>query len=905
MRLFNVLSFLILFCSSSIAQFYDDFSDGNFTVNPLWQGQDSLFFVNPSGELQLNDSSVISDEAYLSHSSLSLNYMDSIVWRFRIKLLFDNPSSTNQPRFYLMADNLDLRDPLNGYYIAIGESGTDDKIKLYRQSGTNSSLVCSGLNTFSENVNVNLKIKRDSVGNWEIFSDTSLSLSNYNLEAIGFDNVFDNSSCFGVYCKYTSTRSTKYVFDDVFVDGSILVDSVPPNISNYSFKCSNILEISFNEPVTVSAENILNYYSLETGLNPLEIENNEDMYSLSFYNNSFAGDTITLLLNNIEDFSSNVLSDTFYFVVPDTAENVLVADNFCDGDFLNNPNWYGDDSLFFINSDGALQLFDTAGVSNQSYLVTNTGLLDFSDSLVWTFEVKLLFNNPSSANQPRIYLSSDNSNLKESLNGYFISIGETGDLDKINLYRQDGFSTEKICSGLSIQSNNVNTLIKVTRDIAGNWLLESDSTLSGLNFSYEGGCSDNNHIISMYSGFSCKYTSSNGQNYIIDNFIIYGHSNFDSVAPKIINAKVFEKNELIVQFSEIVNSTAEQNSSYKLLQTNQVPTEVERTELGYVLSFDNYFIGGDTLKLCILSIEDLSLNIVDDTINIVVPDTATLGNLLFNEILYDPFSGGSEYVEIYNNSDKSFDLNGYFLAKLDEDADIIISYEYIDSSCWIHPGELLVFTKEPEIVTREYFTSDPSRFIELRDISRTYFTNTEETIFLLNPDSVIIDELNYSDEMHFELIDDPSGIALEKINPTANSTEKMIWHSASENSGWGTPGLENSQIFSFSSSGLEFQVETKVFSPDSDGIDDIAIFSYNLSDVGFTGSIFIFDIDGRIIKNVLSDELLGNKGTATWDGSNEEGQKAAIGIYLVLFEYFNAKGEVFSVKKTITLKSRF
>jgi hypothetical protein len=117
--------------------------------------------------------------------------------------------------------------------------------------------------------------------------------------------------------------------------------------------------------------------------------------------------------------------------------------------------------------------------------------------------------------------------------------------------------------------------------------------------------------------------------------------------------------------------------------------------------------------------------------------------------------------------------------------------------------------------------------------------------------------------------------------------------------------LQNSQLYYSSNINFEFSIDTKVFSPDNDGVDDIGLFSYNLSDIGLIGSISIFDHYGRLIKRVVNNELLGNKGTITWDGTNEQGQKASVGIYLVLFEYFNSSGEVHSIKKTITLKTRF
>ena len=69
------------------AQLIDDFSDGDFSNNPIWTGQDSLFFVNSSFELQLNDTGNVANEAYLVTNTGVLNINDSITWDFRIKLL--------------------------------------------------------------------------------------------------------------------------------------------------------------------------------------------------------------------------------------------------------------------------------------------------------------------------------------------------------------------------------------------------------------------------------------------------------------------------------------------------------------------------------------------------------------------------------------------------------------------------------------------------------------------------------------------------------------------------------------------------------------------------------------------------------------------------------------------------
>ena len=50
-----LLLFLIInFTTFCRAQVFDDFDDGNFSENPVWLGDDSLFTINIEKQLQLN-----------------------------------------------------------------------------------------------------------------------------------------------------------------------------------------------------------------------------------------------------------------------------------------------------------------------------------------------------------------------------------------------------------------------------------------------------------------------------------------------------------------------------------------------------------------------------------------------------------------------------------------------------------------------------------------------------------------------------------------------------------------------------------------------------------------------------------------------------------------------------------
>ena len=570
-------------------------------------------------------------------------------------------------------------------------------------------------------------------------------------------------------------------------------------------------------------------------------------------------------------------------------------EDFSDGDFTSNPLWNGDVANFIVNGAMELQL-NAPSVTDTSYLVTETGILDFSNSITWEFRMNLLFS-PSSNNTGRFYLCSNQENLKGSLNGYYIRIGESGSVDKIKLYRQDGNSSTLLATGLyGAYGVNPDARIRVTRDLAGNWLVEADS-LGGFNFIFEAGATDTDHTFSKYSGLWCKYTTSNSTDFIFDDISIVGNVIVDNEPPSVVSANVSGPNLIDLTFNESVSNSAEDINNY-FLPGDGNPLIVTNNNNVYELMFNTPFTAGATLSLEISNIEDLSSNILNDTIDIVVPDTALQGEMVVNEILFDPFTGGSDYVELYNNSTKSLDLYNYMIANhddgLDNHKDIPINYILL-------PGEYVLLTEDSAATAAAYTSRNSTVFIEM-DLPT--FNNDSATVYVLNPDSLMLDAFSYDKNMHFELINDAEGVSLERIDQNAETNNAFNWHSAAEAVGWGTPGIENSQNYSSISSGMFFSVETPVFSPDNDGYEDVGVFSFTMENAGYVANLYIYDHHGRIVKQLLKNELLGAEGTVSWDGVINNGEKGRAGIYIVYFEVFDLQGNVSAEKKTITLTTR-
>ena len=575
-----------------------------------------------------------------------------------------------------------------------------------------------------------------------------------------------------------------------------------------------------------------------------------------------------------------------------------LTENFTDGDFNNNPKWTGDTLEFIVNSDFKLQL-DAPSNTDTSYLCVETGTLNFNADISWEFYIKLDFS-PSNNNNVRYYLTSNNNNLKGYLEGYFIRVGENGSLDKLKLYRQDGLNTTLLGSSIHTSFGvNPEFRVRVNRDINGNWEVLSDST-GGNNFIYELGVSDNNHTFSTFSGLWCKHTSSNNDNFFFDDINISGSVIVDSLSPYVEAAIVTGKNSIELQFSEPLNQTVLDVNNYNLISINfPNPSSINTTLSGYDLIFQDSFFGNQTLELTISNIEDLSGNIMFDTLQILVPDTAQAGEVLINEVLFDPLSGGSDYVEIVNNSNKSFDIYKYFIADFDNG---ISNLKQIDQHFILSPGNFALLSEDSSQILNDYPTNNHLAFIQM-DIPS--YPNDSATIYILSPDSIVLNKFSYTDDMHFELIKDPEGVSLERILLNSNNSNvNLTWHSAAENVGWGTPGVANSQYIS-SMSNSDFSALNEVFSPDNDGYQDISVFSYNLPTIGMVGNAVIYDNRGRLIKQILNNELLSTSGEFSWDGINEYGQKASVGIYLVYFECFSNDGQIINYKATITLKTRF
>jgi hypothetical protein len=278
---------------------------------------------------------------------------------------------------------------------------------------------------------------------------------------------------------------------------------------------------------------------------------------------------------------------------------------------------------------------------------------------------------------------------------------------------------------------------------------------------------------------------------------------------------------------------------------------------------------------------------------------ASAGDIVINEILFNPRPNAFDYVELYNNSNKILDASKLHLANRNSTNTVSSIVPLSAAAFQVYPGEYLVMTQDRDNLALNYLIKEPRSI--LINVSLPSFPDDKGVVVLLNQQGEILDEVLYTDKFHFKLIDNPEGISLEKTDPNKNSNEPGNWHSAASTAGYGTPGYRNSHAVALSVASTSLSVEPKIFSPDNDGFDDLAMIRFNMDFPGYIANITLFDANGRPVKSLVRNETMAVSGYWTWDGLNDKGQRLPIGVYIVFTELFDLRGKKLQFKNTVVL----
>jgi len=341
--------------------------------------------------------------------------------------------------------------------------------------------------------------------------------------------------------------------------------------------------------------------------------------------------------------------------------------------------------------------------------------------------------------------------------------------------------------------------------------------------------------------------------------------------------------------------------SVSLLSAEATGTDLMNIRLTFTSALTNKII----YKITVNTITDCSGNAVDETnqSRFGLADTIIENKIVINEILFDPFEGGSDFLEIYHNGTRIADLAKLQIASIEEETNEPDQIERISDIPWLlFPGDYVVLTEDPESVAQHYRSSYPFGFLQMTDLPSM---NIDKGHIALLHENTRVDEIKYEATFHFELLEQTKGLSLEKINPDMNSMQPSSWHSASPSAGFATPGLKNSQFNDFINIEQMVSRNPELFSPDNDGLDDVVTFSIHPGKGGYISNYWIYNSSGQIVFRNNENNLLASATHFTWDGIDENGTRAPLGIYVAFIEIFNLTGDVKKYKLPFVLAAKF
>jgi hypothetical protein len=861
--------FLMCFSVSSgvKAQLIDDFSDGDFSFAPTWVGDTSQFMVS-GGLLQLNSTG--SDSSFLStpYSVVS----DTIEWRVKVKMSF-SPSTSNYARYYLFADNSNLEGPLQGYFLQFGESGAADAIVLYKQDGWMLTPLCRGNDSaIANSFFVNIKVLRLPGGMWSLYTDYAAA-ENFSWEGSAVDAQFISMLSLGIKTVYTSSNSTKFFFDDVYV-GNFQYDTIPPSLTWAKIESDSSIKIQWTEIVDSSSAFIMSNYFIDGIGFPISIHKDSmemKAYDLKFNAAFLDGSIYHLGIVGVVDKSGNVYSDTLHYSLFNTS--VPLISDIVITEIMSNPT-----------DAPSLPPFEYLEIYNRSQKIIDITSFVISDpSTAVNLPADTLFPGEYRCYTVSTSVAAFQSIGVNQITGLATLPSLNNEGDRIRLIDASGFVIDEINYDLSMYKDPL-------RDDHG-WSLER--------IDVDFPCSDKNNWGASHDpsgGTPGKENSIKG---------VYQ----DTISPWPVYAFPLDSLHLEVGFSEFLDTIHASNLSLFSMNQNlgqPLTISFSSDQPSVLFQLSQPLMQGQVYSVQFdHSLRDCAGNSLKrwDHLSFALPDSFAKGDVIINEVLFNPHTEGCDFVEIYNVSSKTIDLSKIKIAHadpIDGIAKDVVEFSMLPRL--LLPKQFAVATSIPSAIASFYKVEDHRLLIPC---SLPSYNDDEGIVVLMNSALQELERFHYKDDFHFPFLSDQEGVSLELISPRRNVSDSSNWHSAANNSGHATPCKINSQYYDDSNDGSGwFQLTPELFSPDNDGYHDVMGLSCTPPKPGYMVALSIYNEFGIPIRKLTEQELLGNEGQWIWNGLSDENTLQQAGIYIALLEMFHIDGDVKKIKKAFVLAKR-
>jgi hypothetical protein len=856
--LFYLFFFLLSFVSKG--QLVDDFSDGNMSQNPLWYGDTSDFAIIDE-RLQLN---AIDGGSSLIYSPFSTEEENTFEWNIEIELDL-SPSVNNSLDFVLyssdslfFSEGSSFIEPV--YLLHFGESGSEDAIELQRIDSLNAEavIICRGIESaIASSFRKRYKVIYNE-GIWEVHSADYFS-PYFIFEASGYNNIDEFQNAFlGIQVNYTSSHVTDSYFDNIYF-GLHQIDTISAEIENIEIVSATGLYLFFTESVDSSALNTNNYVlqnSLSTPIIVEFIDSYQKGIRMEFEEGFTPWSNSIIIIDSLFDIEQNLSINLIVNFIY-SPEYEAQAGEIRFNEIMADPT-----PLVGLPEVEYIELINVSdsSINLESYSIVNSTIPRYLPTFILEADEQVVICKEEHVSEMEIYgnvIGIPNWISLLNTGDSLILVNKSGELlDEVNYFsswfedplkKEGGWSLERI-------NANVNCKSEV------NW----------------------KECSSFYGG------TPGLENSVVNDEIVNNVNFIQAYPVDSLHIRMEMEGELDTTLFTSLMYSSSPPLHIDFSQSKIDESGVLLTISSQLLLDESYLINLDNLKSC------TGENFPSLKLKIGYSKIATPGDIVINEILFNPYSGANDFIEIYNKSSKFVDLKNWRIVELD--AEIITEDVRIsDNTLILAPKQLMAFSKNKEELPFIYSHYTRANLFELNDLPN--FSNDEGRVKILTNEFIVMDSLDYNEEMHFSLLDDFKGVSLERIDPAMKSNEISSWTSAAESVNFATPGYSNSQFSAFQYKYASVFIEPQLFTPDNDAHNDALFIHYNVKAGGWMASVKIYSDQGKVIRNLVGNKWIENEGLFRWDGLDDNEEEVDTGIYIVFFEIFNSLGQIERVKK--------
>lgn len=832
--------------SLAFTQIFDPFDDGDLTSSPPWSGDLTNFFVE-AGQLRSLPGSTGSYQLH-TPNTVWLDQEYQIDLDVNLQL-----SQTNQFVFYLGIEQPNLTGISPGLYLFFGQNPLNPNLHIgvyYQKLGYTDYNFTDPLITY--NFPLLSSLPKDLKVRVRIGADTLIALAVD--DGLGFQEVGQIKptliSLFPAYTgflfRFTTSNANKLAVNSIYA-GAKRPDPSPPPMRVIDLKSVSLDSFFFTFSLPLANPILEDSGSIKfNGINAIsDISTSQDQRSFSVaLNQKFETDSVNISIDGLKAINNQVLNnfDTTLLIrkLPQKGDIIIT-------EFLPDP----------IPTRG-LPAFEFVELYNTTNYYLNLDSCRIADMVGVSAHL-------NSTIAPKEYLVVAPLNAEKTFPETTIYIDDWPTLNN---------SEEKI----SI-INKVGSELDVV-SYEDDWHTNADGLEGGISLEridLENSC---NGALNFTSSENKNGGTPGSQNSVFSSLE-------DNLAPELLQASLLG-DRLFLMFNEPIDTIG---NSIQLFQGSQPIPSLPQFNPGLTqASFFGIDLSSGQKEFKIVNIKDCKGNVNEISFEaIAIKESLQHGDLIINEIMADPKIGEPEWIELYVRSKQPILVGGLSLGKFRDTGYREFPFGFSELQV-LEPEGYYVVANSKQGMLNTYSNLPEELVFE----STFGLLNNEGSGLSLVSDTTIIDSLFYTIEDHSPFLSSTKGVSLERTNTLEDNFWPATFFSASENSGFSTPGLPNSQTAANNNSSptdVGFFLSQDYLIPGDPSEQGQVAIQYKLEKIGYTLTIEVYSSSGQRVATLANNLVAGLEGTILWDGITNQGSYASLGNYIILFTAVHTNGD--------------